>query len=67
MRPNKKELIEASKTLYNEIDECITNLLHARVNKDTNAEGMALFKMEGLMVGTLQHLSCIIESEEDSD
>ena len=45
-------------TLYSEIDACITELLKARTDKDSEAEGKALFKMEGLMVGTLQDLSC---------
>lgn len=47
------------RTLYNEIDSCIDELLKARTDKDTEAEGKALFKMEGLMVATLQDLSCI--------
>ena len=47
------------RTLYNEIDSCISELLKARTSKDTEAEGKALFRMEGLMVGTLQDLSCI--------
>lgn len=51
----KKEI----RTLYKEIDSCIGELLKARTNKDTGAEGKALFKMEGLMVRTLQDLSCI--------
>ena len=46
-------------TLYSEIDTCISELLKARIDKDSEAEGKALFKMEGLMVATLQDLSCI--------
>ena len=46
-------------TLYSEIDTCISELLEARTDKDSEAEGKALFKMEGLMVATLQDLSCI--------
>lgn len=45
--------------LYSDIDGCITELLKARTDKDSEAEGKALFKMEGIMVGTLQDLSCI--------
>lgn len=51
----KKEI----RTLYNEIDSCIDELLKARTNKNTEEEGKALFRMEGLMVGTLQDLSYI--------
>lgn len=46
-------------TLYTDIDTCISELLKARTDKDSEAEGKALFKMEGLMVATLQDLSCI--------
>ena len=46
-------------TLYSEIDTCISELIKARTDKDSKAEGKALFKMEGLMVATLQDLSCI--------
>lgn len=61
------ELVESGKekirkeinTLYSDIDDCISELLAARTNRDTEAEGKALFRMEGLMVGTLQDLSCI--------
>ena len=45
--------------LYSDIDACITELLKARTDKDSESEGKALFKMEGLMVATLQDLSCI--------
>jgi len=45
--------------LYSEIDTCISELLKSRTDKDSKAEGNALFKMEGLMVATLQDLSCI--------
>ena len=46
-------------SLYSDIDTCISKLLKARTDKDSEAEGKALFKMEGLMVATLQDLSCI--------
>jgi hypothetical protein len=46
-------------TLYADIDSCISELLAARTNKDAEAEGKALFRMEGLMVATLQDLSCV--------
>lgn len=45
--------------LYNEIDECIDNLISARKNRKDESE--ALFKMESLMVATLQQLTCIID------
>lgn len=54
-----EKIREEIHTLYSEIDLCILDLLKARADKDTEAEGKALFKMEGLMVATLQDLSCI--------
>ena len=45
--------------LYSEIDTCISELLKARTDKDAEMASKALFKMERLMVGTLQGLSCI--------
>lgn len=58
------ELIKSSEVLYFDIDECISDLLKARLEHDSEAEGKALFKMEGLMVATLQQLSCIIEYDK---
>lgn len=45
--------------LYNEIDECIDNLISVRKNRKDESE--VLFKMESLMVATLQQLTCIID------
>lgn len=53
--------------LYNDIDSCIDELLAARKAKDENGEGRALFRMEGLMVATLQQLSCIIDAIPDEN
>ena len=44
-----------------EIDECIDNIISARKNRKDESE--ALFKMESLMVATLQQLTCIIETD----
>ena len=52
------------RTLYDEIDGCITNIVHARIHHNEEAEGLAMFKMENLMVGTLQTISWLIEHEE---
>lgn len=59
-----EQIKEESKQLYTDIDSCITDLIAARTSKDRGAEGKALFRMEGLMVSTLQHLACIMESSE---
>lgn len=55
------KLKQSTKELYNDIDSCIGDLIDARTSKDTDGEGKALFRMEGLMVATLQQLSCILD------
>ena len=56
------ELIKSTKDLYNDIDSCIGELIKARFDHNQENEGKALFRMEGLMVTTLQQLDCIIDS-----
>ena len=56
------EIKQSTRKLYDDIDSCITDLLKARLAKDSEEEGKALFRMEGLMVGTLQQLSCILDA-----
>ena len=58
------KLKQTSQELYNDIDSCITDLIKARTSgkKDEDIERKALFRMEGLMVATLQQLSCIIDA-----
>lgn len=56
------KLRQSTQELYNDIDSCIDELLAARKAKDENGEGRALFRMEGLMVATLQQLACILEA-----
>lgn len=51
------EIIKESESLYYEIDECITKMLKARLEHNKEMENEALYQMEGLMVGTMQHLS----------
>lgn len=55
------KLRQSTQELYNDIDSCITDLINARTpeKKDEDGERKALFRMEGLMVATLQQLSCI--------
>jgi hypothetical protein len=40
-------------------------LVSARLKKDEENEKMALLGMESIMVRTLQHLQCILESESN--
>lgn len=62
------ELIKSTKSLYNDIDSCIGELIKARFDHNQENEGKVLFRMEGLMVATLQQLDCIIDSlQEEQD
>ena len=58
------KLRQSTQELYNDIDSCITDLISARTpgKKDEDGERKALFRMEGLMVATLQQLSCILDA-----
>ena len=58
------KLRQSTQELYNDIDSCITDLINARTpgKKDEDGERKALFRMEGLMVATLQQLACILEA-----
>ena len=62
MKYTDAELIKSTKSLYNDIDSCIGELIKARLDHNQENEGKALFRMEGLMVATLQQLGCIIDS-----
>ena len=59
-----KEITKESLSLYCDIDNCIAELLRARTEHNKEIEGRALFRMEGLMVATLQYLSWIMEQAE---
>lgn len=61
MKHINAEFIKSTKSLYNDIDSCIDELLKARVGHNQENEGKALFRMEGLMVATLQQLDCILD------
>ena len=61
----KTEMLEECNRLYHEIDNCITDLVKARLNDDTKSEQKVLFNMEELMCETLQNLSVIIDYIEN--
>ena len=60
-----KQIIESIERLYNDLDKCVTDLLKARMDKNTEAEGKALFTMEGLMVACQQELSFLHDYLKD--
>jgi hypothetical protein len=61
----REELLKETEYLYSDIDLCIDMLVSARLKKDEGDEKMALINMESIMVRTLQHLQCILESESN--
>ena len=63
---NKKIVIESIGMLIREIDACIESIVSARLNKDAQQEGRALFKMESLMVGSMQELSFLRDYIEEN-
>lgn len=58
---NKEHIVSSSQSLYNDIDNCITELLRARVNKNVSKEQEYLCKMESLTISTMQQLSVLID------
>lgn len=61
MTTNREQLINELAKLYDGIDQCIGDIVDSRLKKDYKAEGKALFRMEGLMVATVQDLGCTID------
>lgn len=62
---NKEHIVSSSQSLYNDIDNCITELLRARVNKNVSKEQEYLCKMESLTISTMQQLSVLIDYIEE--
>ena len=61
MNTNREQLINELTKLCDDIDQCIGDIVDSRIKKDHQAEGKAIFHMEGLMVVTLQDLGCTID------
>ena len=61
----KGRALTSTKSLYNDIDNCISLLLKGRSNKDKDVEGQALSEMERLMCATMQQLDCLIDYIND--
>lgn len=61
MTTNREQLINELAKLHDDIDQCIGDIVDSRLKKDHHAEGKAIFRMEGLMVVTLQDLGCTID------
>lgn len=61
MTTNREQLINELAKLRDDIDQCIGDIVDSRIKKDHQAEGKAIFRMEGLMVATVQDLGCTID------
>lgn len=61
MITNREQLINELAKLHDDIDQCIGDIVDSRLKKDQQAEGKAIFRMEYLMVVTLQDLGCTID------
>ena len=61
----KEKALTSTKSLYNDINNCISLLLKGRSNKNKDVEGQALSEMERLMCSTLQQLDCLIDYIND--
>ena len=61
MTTNREQLINELTKLHDDIDQCIGDIVDSRLKKDHHAEGKAIFRMEGLMVATLQDLERTID------
>ena len=64
---DKGKVIAEIKELYNDIDKCISELLSARSNHDGNGISNAHWRMETLMVNTLQAICNVIDTFETKE
>lgn len=62
----KKDIITSTIILRNDIQKCLSDLIDARLNRDRTQEDGALFKMESLMVSSVQQLDCVIDYLKES-
>ena len=63
----KEKVIAEIKELYNDIDKCISELITARGNHDGNGISNAHWRMETLMVNTLQAICNVIDTFETKE
>ena len=52
-----KAVIQSIETIYPDVDKCIGDIVSSRLTENREAEKKALFRMEGLMVSSMQELS----------
>lgn len=63
----KKDIITSTIILRNDIQKCLSDLIDARLNRDSTQEDVASFKMESLMVSSAQQLDCVIDCLKEEE
>lgn len=63
---DKEHILKSILEITTDIDKNIDELLKARINKNVEEEGKALFKMEGMMVASLQEFSLLYDYINDN-
>lgn len=60
-----EKICRLNNDLYAEIDSCIGDIVSSRIHQEREVEARAMFKMESLMVCTLQHLCWVNQEIEE--
>lgn len=58
----KAQLRTDVKSMYKKIDNCIHDIVKARIEHDEIAEGRAMFQMESLMCETLEFYGWMLDN-----
>ena len=61
----KEKVLKSVRTLHDEIDMCIGNLVISRINHDEKMEGMMISQMETLLVQSQQEFSYLYSFIDD--
>ena len=61
----KEKVLTSVRTLHDEIDMCIGNLVNSRINHDEKMEGMMISQMETLLVQSQQEFSYLYSFIDD--
>ena len=62
----KHKLLDSVLDLYNDIENCISDLVHSRLHHDEEMEKKAVSKMETLLVQCQQELDVVADYLEDN-
>lgn len=64
---DKKDIIISATIMRNDIQKCLSDLVSSRLHRDHIQEEGALFRLESLMVSTIQEFDCIIDYLKDRE